>query len=105
MVNENSAEISEQDEKEDVAVETLAEESKVIEQEKDNVAENETEETELEEKTDLATASTTASGTCGSNLTWTLDANGKMVISGTGAIYVEAFEGNENIVSVSIEEE
>ena len=33
-----------------------------------------------------AMADTTASGTCGENLTWTLDGDGKLTISGTGAM-------------------
>ena len=33
-----------------------------------------------------AFADTTASGTCGANLTWTLDSNGTLTISGTGAM-------------------
>ena len=34
-----------------------------------------------------AFAATTASGTCGDNLTWTLDGVGTLTISGTGAMY------------------
>lgn len=33
------------------------------------------------------TASAAASGTCGANLTWTLDDNGTLTISGTGSMY------------------
>ena len=34
-----------------------------------------------------AFADTTASGTCGDNLTWTLDSEGILTISGTGDMY------------------
>ena len=42
-----------------------------------------------------AFASTVASGTCGSNLTWTLDSNGKLTISGSGDMY--NYEGKQDI--------
>lgn len=32
-------------------------------------------------------AAEATSGTCGKNLTWTLDADGTLTISGTGAMY------------------
>ena len=35
----------------------------------------------------VATLATIASGTCGENLTWVLDSNGTLTISGTGAMY------------------
>lgn len=51
------------------------------------------------------------SGKCGDNLTWTLDNNGTLTISGTGAMYdydpynnYSPLNGNNNIVSVIIEE-
>lgn len=59
-----------------------------------------------------AAATVTASGTCGENLTWTLDSNGILTISGTGNMYdygdngvgVQPWEAYcKDIVSVVIE--
>ncbi len=41
-----------------------------------------------------AFADTTASGTCGANLTWTLDSDGTLTISGTGAMYDWIYDYN-----------
>ena len=52
----------------------------------------------------IATAAT--SGTCGTNVTWTLDDNGTLTISGTGDMadyYSSPFSDNSNIKSVVIE--
>ena len=40
-----------------------------------------------EEPADEPAAETVASGECGQNLTWTLDSNGKLTVSGTGNMY------------------
>ena len=42
------------------------------------------------------------SGTCGENLTWELDDQGVLTISGTGAIRAYAFEGYDSLTSVTI---
>ncbi len=44
------------------------------------------------------------SGTCGDNLTWTLDSDGLLTISGTGAINSHSFFYNKSIEMVLIEE-
>jgi hypothetical protein len=44
------------------------------------------------------------SGICGADSTWTLDSDGVLTISGTGEIYESAFEFDENIISVVIED-
>lgn len=49
-------------------------------------------------------ASADTSGTCGDNVTWTLDDNGTLTISGTGAINNSAFSSNDNFTDVIIEE-
>ena len=50
-----------------------------------------------------AAADTVKSGTCGEDLTWTLDDEGVLTISGTGtAIGYKAFSGCSGIVSVAI---
>ena len=59
--------------------------------------ENEAEDLE-DEELDMAGA---ASGTCGDNLTYTLN-NGVLTISGTGKIWDNAFEDNDDIKSVII---
>ena len=43
------------------------------------------------------------SGTCGDNVTWTLDQNGTLTISGAGDMENSAFYNNNNIKSVIIE--
>ena len=43
-----------------------------------------------------------ASGTCGDNLTWTLDSDGLLTISGNGAINSSAFDSDENEISENI---
>ena len=48
-------------------------------------------------------ATIVASGTCGENLTWTLDSEGILTISGTGAIDAWGFYSNADIKSVVIE--
>ncbi|MBO4676003.1 MAG: leucine-rich repeat protein [Oscillospiraceae bacterium] len=42
------------------------------------------------------------SGSCGANLTWTLDNNGKLTISGTGQMYDTSISTNQTIRSVVI---
>ena len=44
----------------------------------------------------------TNSGKCGENLTWVLDDNGTLTISGTGAMYDDCFATNTNIKNVVI---
>ena len=55
-----------------------------------------------------AFAATTASGTCGDNLTWTLDGDGTLTISGTGAMtnnYTETwYEYSSSIKNVVIDD-
>ena len=41
-----------------------------------------------------AFADTTAGGTCGDNLTWTLDSNGTLTISGTGKMWDYSYDSN-----------
>ena len=43
------------------------------------------------------------SGTCGDNLTWTLDSEGTLTISGTGDIPYSAFNGDKRIKTVVME--
>ena len=42
------------------------------------------------------------SGTCGKNLTWTLDSAGLLTISGTGEMWDSAFSYNKDIKSVRL---
>ena len=49
----------------------------------------------------------TRSGTCGDNITWTLDENGKLTISGTGKVYFpngSPFIGDNSIRSLVVED-
>ena len=53
-----------------------------------------------------AFADTTASGTCGKNLTWTLDSNGTLTISGTGAMtnnYTETWYEYSSSIKVALQ--
>jgi len=52
----------------------------------------------------VSAATIVDSGTCGTNAEWTLDDEGTLVISGTGAIEENAFEGRTQIKSVTISE-
>ena len=59
----------------------------------------------------FAENSIVASGTCGDNLTWTLDSNGTLTISGTGAMYNYERQSSQsapwrekNIINVVIED-
>ncbi|MGN0247467.1 MAG: DUF4214 domain-containing protein [Lachnospiraceae bacterium] len=52
------------------------------------------------EENELHNENTT--GTCGDDLTWSLDATGKLTISGNGYIAQESFMGNEEIRSIEI---
>ena len=59
--------------------------------------------------TDAYATEETYSGTCGENLTWVLDANGVLTISGSGEMYgydwdAPWYNKRENIISVVIEE-
>ncbi len=59
--------------------------------------------------TAFANATTVADGTVGEGITWTLDSNGTLTISGTGAMVVDLYappweEYNESIISVIVEE-
>ncbi|MBQ6393520.1 MAG: hypothetical protein IJH60_08410, partial [Eubacterium sp.] len=48
-------------------------------------------------------AETADSGTCGDNLTWTLDDDGTLTISGSGEMKSFAFSFNKNIKKAIIE--
>ncbi len=54
------------------------------------------------------TVSAATSGSCGTNVTWTLDDSGTLTISGTGAMknyYLSSpFDNNNNIKSIIIED-
>ena len=56
--------------------------------------------------TTVAFAETATSGTCGDNLTWVLDSDGTLTISGTGNMYAEPYWNgyNDQIKSVVVEE-
>ena len=41
-------------------------------------------------------------GTCGEDLTWTLDSEGTLIISGSGMMESRAFEEKSSIVTVEI---
>ncbi|MBR4723694.1 MAG: hypothetical protein IK072_03050, partial [Clostridia bacterium] len=41
-----------------------------------------------------ASATIVSNGTCGDNLTWTLDDNGRLTISGTGTMTDHAWNGS-----------
>ncbi len=73
-----------------VVTEEPAETEKPVEAEEPAEAEAPVEAEKLSEaaavSVEASNADTTASGTCGSNLTWTLDSEGTLTISGTGAM-------------------
>ncbi len=59
---------------------------------------------ELEQKSMLAGSSAIASGTCGDNLTWILDSDGVLTVSGNGALDTYLFFSDQRIKKVFIEE-
>ena len=62
----------------------------------------------LADPTEVAAATEVASGTCGDNLTWTLDDEGTLTISGTGKMYNRSYwkwyDYRDNIKKVIVEE-
>ena len=50
-----------------------------------------------------ASAEEVANGTCGTDVTWSLDDEGVLTVSGTGAINNKAFRVNSDIKSVVIQ--
>ncbi len=73
------------DEPETEDADEAAEEETAAEEVEETAEETEdTDEPTVASEEDIATASTVASGTCGDNLTWVLDGNGLLTISGTG---------------------
>ena len=95
---------------EDLAEETPEEESGDVPdepeetptEEPEDIPTDEPEEAADEEAEEMGITSIVDSGTCGSNSTWTLDNEGKLTISGTGA--VNGFQNNSSIKTVVIEE-
>ncbi|MCC8129088.1 MAG: leucine-rich repeat domain-containing protein, partial [Clostridiales bacterium] len=97
FVVEAAAEEAATEENTDEAQETSPESSVSVETEDDVASETETAaEPAVVSEEDIATASTEASGKCGASLTWTLDSDGTLTISGSGTMYdFNDYEGDD----------
>ena len=83
----------------ETTVETVEETEEIVET-TETVTETTEEITEADETAMESEAET--SGTCGTNLTWTLDSEGTLRINGTGNILAESFRSRYDIINVII---